>query len=337
MSIIVGLTVITSRHNLTRLYMVKIKYQSNSEIGNGITQSEIRNQTKVSPNKSATNTSGYRKDKCEGCFLHNYNYVINNEKICDINSNNNKSNIDVIILILTTHQNIAQRKAIRSTWLTHAKNNTANVRYVFLLGNTTNKVLSESVEKEAKIHRDIIKEDFIDAYMNLTLKTLMGFRWVTTYCSNATFVMKTDDDMWVNVPALVTSVKTHSAKLYKGVGGICHMVGSPIRSKQSKWYASIKSYPRQRYPGFCAGPGYVTTAVMAKKIFEISKHVPFFHLEDVYVSLCIRALGLRLYPLPGYHNTKVSFDPCAYKSNRVITSHRVPPVQLYEIWKKKCP
>lgn len=287
----------------------------------------------IKPTKSLSiHKNGTRKDACMSCFVHNFNFLINNEKICERNG----IEIDIVILILTIHQDKEQREAIRNTWLTHTKNNTANIRYGFLLGYTKDKQLSDSVIQEAALHGDIIKEDFIDAYTNLTYKTMMAFRWANEYCSRAKFVMKTDDDMWVNVPNLVESVKKNSETLQKGVGGSCTQRAGPIRDSRSKWYASFKSYPNKEYPGFCAGPGYVTSMAVAKKIFEISEHVPFFHLEDIYVALCIRKLGLRLFALKGYYNYRVRFDPCVYKSPSVVTSHQVPPKLLYNVWNTKC-
>ena len=43
---------------------------------------------------------------------------------------------------------------------------------------------------------------FQDSYYNLTLKTVMGLKWVKDHCSQARFVMKTDDDIFVNLPKL---------------------------------------------------------------------------------------------------------------------------------------
>ncbi len=45
---------------------------------------------------------------------------------------------------------------------------------------------------------DLVQENFIDSYRNLTLKTLMGIRWASIHCSNAKFVVKIDDDVIIN-------------------------------------------------------------------------------------------------------------------------------------------
>ena len=43
---------------------------------------------------------------------------------------------------------------------------------------------------------------FQDIYYNLTLKTVMGLKWTSIYCNQAKYIMKTDDDIFVNVPLL---------------------------------------------------------------------------------------------------------------------------------------
>ena len=43
---------------------------------------------------------------------------------------------------------------------------------------------------------------FQDIYYNLTLKTVMGLKWCSIYCNQAKYVMKTDDDIFVNIPLL---------------------------------------------------------------------------------------------------------------------------------------
>ena len=54
-----------------------------------------------------------------------------------------------------------------------------------------------SIEKEAAVHGDILQEDYIDTYENLTLKSISMIRWVSQNCPNARYVAKIDDDNYV--------------------------------------------------------------------------------------------------------------------------------------------
>ena len=285
--------------------------------------------------KAKATLKATRLDECNNCFHHNYNYVIDNPDIC---KHHNKSvPIELLVSIFTTHARRLQRDTIRKTWISMArKNYSPYIRYAFLLGEIGDKALGKAVIEENNINHDIIKEDFVDTYQNLTYKTIMAYKWANSKRKHAQFVMKTYDDMYVNIPALLNIIKTHKYALQTAVGGACHRQASPIRDRRSKWYASIQSYPNSTYPGFCSGTGYVTSMNVATKVFEISSHVPFFHLEDVYVALCIKKLKYFLKTIEGFNSVRVKPDPCIYKNKTMVTSHELPPALIEQIWSGDC-
>ena len=62
--------------------------------------------------------------------------------------------------------------------------------------------VSADVEEESQRYGDIIVEDFMDTYNNLRLKTIFILKWVHLNCPKLKFIMKVDDDVFVNVPNL---------------------------------------------------------------------------------------------------------------------------------------
>nr|XP_050050571.2 beta-1,3-galactosyltransferase 4-like [Dermacentor andersoni] len=64
-------------------------------------------------------------------------------------------------------------------------------------------ILQERVANESARYGDIIQADFRDTYRNLTLKSVFLLKWAFMYCSRAQFLLKTDDDVFVNVDNLV--------------------------------------------------------------------------------------------------------------------------------------
>ena len=52
-----------------------------------------------------------RKDKCNKCFEHDFEYMLNNPGICKLY--NGQREIELLILIFTMHNNIIQRNALR--------------------------------------------------------------------------------------------------------------------------------------------------------------------------------------------------------------------------------
>ncbi|KAM4640592.1 beta-1,3-galactosyltransferase 2-like [Discoglossus pictus] len=187
-------------------------------------------------------------------------------------------------------------------------------------------ILNESL----KCH-DIIQKDFIDTYRNLTIKTIMGMEWVATYCPNASYVMKTDSDMFVNIGRLFSLLQPdqpHKNNFFTG-----HFIGGvPHRNKDSKWYMPPSLYPDAKYPDFCSGTGYVFSADVVLKIYRSSFKVNFLYLEDVFVGLCLRRerIAITRDQRNLFNNYLVPFTPCTYRN--LITSHGLTATQKIEYW-----
>ena len=87
---------------------------------------------------------------------------------------------------------VKARQAIRVTWGEKKSWWGYEVLTFFLLGQQAereDKTLALSLEDEHVLYGDIIRQDFLDTYNNLTLKTIMAFRWVMEFCPNAKVVL----------------------------------------------------------------------------------------------------------------------------------------------------
>ena len=47
--------------------------------------------------------------------------------------------------------------------------------------------------------------DFLDSYRNLSYKNIMGKLWVSQFCEQAEFVVKTDDDQFIDLYEVTTN------------------------------------------------------------------------------------------------------------------------------------
>ncbi|CAH1241654.1 B3GALT1 [Branchiostoma lanceolatum] len=133
---------------------------------------------------------------------HTYTFVLNNPDKC-------KSGEDVFLLILvsTRHLNHRQRYEIRQTWGKEANVPGVVIKVLFAVGLVTDAALQRGLEHESRVHKDIIQENFIDSDRNRTLKTIMGLKWAAQFCPQAQYVMKANDDTFVNVFSLVKYLK----------------------------------------------------------------------------------------------------------------------------------
>ena len=137
---------------------------------------------------------------------------------------------------------------------------------------------------EAEDNNDIILEDFHDTYLNLTLKTSFLLKWLETSCSQAKFVLKVDDDVFVNPDRLWTTLEdTHLYSImvntadndnkkvatsidYALIGHV--MKSSPIRDPESKWYLPPTFYPLNIFPTFLSGTAYVFTGSLVPVLYS---------------------------------------------------------------------
>ena len=233
--------------------------------------------------------SRVRPDWCQNCFTRPYKFIIESPWVC-----RNNTQIDLLIIILSSPRNWRRRIILRETWANNIniyRNN--NVKHIFLIGNSP---LNSQIRNENSIFGDLTLQNVDDSYLNLTLKTLMGFEWVRTFCPQAKQIMKTDDDVFVIIPRvlqLIGQVKYSPSIVY----GHCSQNSTPIRNepikeKFKKFLTPYWRYPHNTYPPYCQGIGYILSAQTVDKVLSISLNIPFFEWEDVYIGLCLKAIGI---------------------------------------------
>lgn len=260
-------------------------------------------------------------------------YILNEPDKC---SENRRAPF-LVLLIATEARQVEARNAIRQTWGNESVASDLGFVRLFLLGKTEGELgllQQRMVQAESRRHHDIIQQDFLDSYKNLTIKTLMGMNWVASYCQQASYVMKTDSDMFVNTEYLIYKLLRPELKPKKNYFTGNNMRGfAPNRNKNSKWYMSPELYPGDKYPTFCSGTGYVFSGDMAGKIYLASLSIRHLHLEDVYVGICLAKLRIEPTPPPNeflFNHWRVSYSSCKY--SHLITSHGFHPNELLKYW-----
>uniref|UniRef100_A0A3B5PU36 Hexosyltransferase n=1 Tax=Xiphophorus maculatus TaxID=8083 RepID=A0A3B5PU36_XIPMA len=191
------------------------------------------------------------------------------------------------------------------------------------------------LEKESQQHGDIIQMDFLDSYQNLTIKTMMMMKWLADHCPNASYAMKVDSDIFVNVFYLIQRLR--SSPRVGFITGSVIRDGIPRRDPSSKWYLSKELYLEDSFPPYVSGAGYVFSTDLAARISWASRFVRVIPLEDVYVGLCLRVLGVRpvyAYSLPRFRNLfevrKLEYDRCTFAG--LIIVNRFKPSELLQMW-----
>ncbi|XP_051233795.1 lactosylceramide 1,3-N-acetyl-beta-D-glucosaminyltransferase A [Dicentrarchus labrax] len=288
-------------------------------------------------NSSFAITSNHhnREDGSDGedSELVNYAYLINHPGKCGGAGADGKSWDDVLLLLFvkSSPENFERRQAIRDTWGNESfvwSKLGASVRLVFALGVHPDAEQRSRVQsallQEDQAYGDLIQQNFLDTFHNLTTKLILQFHWGHEYCPQAHFLMSADDDIFVHMPNLVKylrellSTKTGARNLW--VGHV-HRGAPPVRRKKSKYHVPDDLYPWPSYPDYTAGAGYVVSGDVAAKIYHATLVLnSSIYIDDVFMGICAKAMGVS----PQEHvyfsgEGKAPYHPCIY--DHMITSH----------------
>ena len=212
--------------------------------------------------------------------VHLWKYLMNNEHICS-----DTDMVDVVIIVHTAPYNVERRQRIRQTYGSRSKFLPFQVRVVFLLGFTYTKTVEEKVKLEHRTYNDTIMGDFTDDYHNLTLKGVMGFRWLNEFCQNSRFVLKIDDDVMVNMYKLLFTFRSLMYNKKKSIFCNTWFKDTMPVLRNDKWKVEPHLfYKRKFFPyDYCSGFLVLFTSDMIQPMYEASKVVPFFWIDDVYL------------------------------------------------------
>ncbi|KAK4885741.1 hypothetical protein RN001_002012 [Aquatica leii] len=236
-----------------------------------------------------------------------------------------KSKGFLLVIVCSSPMNFEQRVGIRESWGLDRNISNSIISIYFLLGLTINSTVQELIDTENDIYRDIIQENFIDTYNNLTIKSVMLLKLIKDECSESVkFIMKTDDDTFVNLPNLISTLRNTNTPILFGKL-IRH--SKPIRNYYDKWYVPHYMYPDVVYPNYLSGTAYVMTPDISMKLFETALRVPLLHLEDVYLTgICAKIANIKPKMNINFNTLPVKFDRCKFQT--LITSHYISPLEM---------
>ena len=250
--------------------------------------------------------------------------------------------VSLLVLVTSGLQHGDRRRAIRQTWGSGQDQRRHAMRLVFLLGTShpAQASLETSLEtrltEEAEHHGDIVREDFLDSYQNLTLKTLAGIKWASEYCGSARFVLKTDDDMYVNIGRLTEYLSaefSHSQKVITGC--VKNDPAGPHQPLPAGGPAGGPGLPfTSVHPLFMAGAGYVLSGDLLRPLYTASLDIRLVKVEDAFLTgYCARRVG----GVRKVHQEKFSCGQLVEEDCELTTSftgHKITPARMVEIYSK---
>lgn len=239
--------------------------------------------------------------------------------------------INLLIGVFSTANNFKRRMAVRRTWMQYGAVKSGEVAVRFFVGLHKNRLVNEELWNEAKTYGDIQLMPFVDYYSLISWKTIAICIFGTEVIS-AKYLMKTDDDAFVRIDEILTSlnrINVSHGLLY----GLINSDSQPHRNPDSKWYISPEEYPEERYPPWAHGPGYVISHDIAKAINNKHKkgRLKMFKLEDVAMGIWINDLKKNGLQVKYEHEERVYNEGC---KDGYVVAHYQGPREMLCLWQK---
>ncbi|KAJ8890653.1 hypothetical protein PR048_010162 [Dryococelus australis] len=188
----------------------------------------------------------------------------------------------LLVLVHSAPDNIGKRRAIRETW----GGRRDALRLLFLLGEVDGADQQLRLERENLVHRDMVQGSFRDSYRNMTYKHVMALKWAAYFCPGARYLLKTDDDVFVNSPALLEFLSQDLSPWGARRLILCvpFHAATVKRSYRSKWRVSPSEYPGRVYPTYCAGWAILYSPDVAFLLYSEAQRDRYFWIDDVHVT-----------------------------------------------------
>lgn len=264
---------------------------------------------------------------------HDFNFIINPTKLCL------KKGLRFLVYVHSAPKNFRKRQLVRQTWGSKAILEKYSMRIVFIMGSLADNKTMDAVTMESDRYGDVVMEDFFDSYRNLTYKAIAALKWASLYCSHAQYVLKADDDILIDIHALMDYLNSEEVRQYGTRNLIlCNQWTrmKVIRDKKSKWYVSNQEYPDDFFSPYCSGSAFVMSADVVKALYKASYHVPFFWVDDFYVTgMLVKRINVQHRRLnDGYIlNAKVALEKLTGDNAHVLKFFHVNKMNhIYKMW-----
>lgn len=84
------------------------------------------------------------------------------------------------------------------------------------------------------------------------------------------------------------SIIPETPLLLCGYGLLLH--SKPFRNVRNKWFINETDYEVDKYPPYCSGGWYTMSNKLSSDLYTISRTLPFFWIDDIWITGLIRLL-----------------------------------------------
>ncbi|XP_071099875.1 beta-1,3-galactosyltransferase 1-like [Haliotis cracherodii] len=210
----------------------------------------------------------------------NLNVILGDKSICG-----DVAYVHALFVVHSAVGNYQNRQAIRQIFRRDPYYKKYTIRLLFLLGQPNEMKLQNKIYEEFRQYGDVIQGVFLDTYHNLTYKAVMGMKWISQNCRNVKYIVKMDDDVYVDLHNFFTHLYNPFRSSDHTV--ICRAMlrGQVKVNRKGKWGVE-KNHLRyyKQFPfSYCSGFAVVMPAAMIPVLYKATLTVPFFWIDDIYL------------------------------------------------------
>lgn len=237
--------------------------------------------------------------------------------------------VTLLLYIISAPDNVAQRAAIRETWLSEdwkdsdGRSVKRQWKHWFILGRPSPdcKMRLSDLIAEKEEHGDMLIADLPDSYHNLVLKTIFLLHHAKTYY-NYQFLMKADDDTFLNIGLLLGYLEGKEGSMFFGGNLTPH----PWRvDRQGIWRIPKQLWTPDITPKYHGGPGYVVSQPAVEVLLDVwdSRVQPLIFVEDIFMgALAHRSGTVQATLIEGWQTVSMTRNNC-YHPQKIFLQHKL--------------
>ena len=187
-----------------------------------------------------------------------------------------EGNYFIVFVIPSRPKNVAIRQAIRETWanvtawplLANQDEDKKKIKVMFIIGTLSKGSYSAELKEELSANNDLfVATNVTESYQTLRYKVLWGLTYSYQHY-NFQYLVKTDDDVIVNLPVLIQALSNFKPGLH--YTGRCINTRGPL---PQRWV-------------YCSGGGYVLSRDLVGHMLHLpdSVHNSTKEAEDVFIG-----------------------------------------------------
>ncbi|XP_075690654.1 beta-1,3-galactosyltransferase 9 [Rhinoderma darwinii] len=236
----------------------------------------------------------------------------------------------LLLVIFSFPEHRIRREKIRQTWANTTTLRGLEVTRVFMLGRPQVESAQYHLINESLLHQDLVQGHFPDPSPNETEKAVMMMEWIATFCPSARFILKADEQVFVNVESLSQYLLSLDTRADVYTGRVLHGT-RPDRDPQSLSFVPVTSYPDTYYPDYCSGSAMVISQEVARKMYLVSGRVTVAVPSEVFIGLSAAQAGVLPVHSARFSGTKhIRYNRCCYRV--IFSSSGVGDDEMSRVW-----